>query len=281
MTEWSPLEYLERKPSGALDTIAERLWYLRAPSPQQFERILPLPFVHLIINLSDPYTVRQLDGASVAQRVEGAFIAGIQHTVLVNENPAVLRHVAIRLRPSGLIALTGRSVGHDVVDAEPLIPGITALRASILHASSAVDALDQLETQLRAWIRPGWSLHPALERALRMIDGDPNLRIAEVARAVGISGKSLIDLFTMHCGITPKRYSEVARLHRFVNSIPSLAPIPTWTELAAETGYYDQPHFIRTFTRFTGQTPQRYLESVRSTVGAAPSFLPTGSIETG
>lgn len=219
-THWSPLEYLERKPSGALDTIAERLWYLRAPSQHHFERGLPLPFVRLIINLSDPYTVRQLDGASVAQRVEGAFIAGIQHTVRVNENPAVLRHVAIRLRPSGLIALTGRSVGHDVVDAEPLIPGITALRASILRASSAVDALDQLETQLRAWIRPEWSLHPALERAVRTIDGDPNLPIAEVARPVGISGKSLIGPFTMRCGITPKRYPEVARLHRFVNAIP-------------------------------------------------------------
>ncbi|WP_460794014.1 helix-turn-helix domain-containing protein [Marisediminicola antarctica] len=265
----------------SLDAIAERLWYLRAPSPQQFERILPLPFVHLIINLSEPSRVRQLDGVTVAQRVEGAFVAGVQHTVLINENPAVLHHVGIRLRPSGLIALTDHSVGHEVLNAEPLMPGITALRASILRATAAVEALDPVETQLREWIRPEWSRHPALERALRMIDDDPNLRIADVARTVGISGKALINLFTMHCGITPKRYAEVARLHRFVNSIPSRAPIPTWTELIAETGYYDQPHFIHTFTRFTGQTPQRYLESVRNTVGAAPSFLPTRSIDTG
>lgn len=280
MTARSSAEYLERDPSGPLTAIAERLWYLRAPSPQPFERILPIPFVHLIINLSEPYTVRQRDGISVAQRVEGAFVAGIQHTVLINENPAVLHHVAIRLRPSGLVAFTGRSVGHEVVDAEALVPGITALRASILHASAA-DALDRFESQLVGWIRPGWTPHPALERALRMIEDDPTQRIADVAREVGISGKALIDLFTMHCGITPKRFAEIAQLHRFVNAIPPQAPIPTWTELVAEAGYYDQPHFIRSFTRFTGQTPRRYLESVRSTSGAAPSFLPTGSIEAG
>jgi len=65
--EWSPPEYFERKPSGALVTIAERLWCSRARSLPQFERGLPLPFVHLILNLSEPYTVRQLDGVSVAQ----------------------------------------------------------------------------------------------------------------------------------------------------------------------------------------------------------------------
>lgn len=240
-----------------------------------------MPFVHLIINLGEPYTVRQQDGVSVAQRVDGAFIAGIQHTVLVNENPEVLHHVAVQLRPSGLIAMAGRSVGHEVVDAEPLMPGITALRTTIMRAPTPVAALDLFENRLARWIHPEWSPNPVLERALRMVDGNPGLRIAEVARAVGVSGKTLIDLFTIHCGITPKRYAEVARLHRFVNAIPSRPPIPAWAELAAETGYYDQPHFIHTFARFTGQTPRRYLESVRSTAGAEPSFLPTDSIDPG
>jgi AraC-like DNA-binding protein len=36
---------------------------------------------------------------------------------------------------------------------------------------------------------------------------------------------------------------------------------PDWSRIAAECGYYDQPHLVHEFRRLSGLTPNEYLAS--------------------
>lgn len=267
----SPLTYVERSPSAPLNAIADAIWYLRGPSPQRFETILPLPFTHLIVNLADPYTVVRRGEERRDEIVRGPFISGIQSTFLVNENPADLEHVGVRLRASGLHALTTAVLNDRVVEAEPFLPGVIELGESF-RGMSPDASLEAFEAWLVSRIRPEWQPNPLVEATLDRIHSEPTVRMADLARELGTTPKTLIANVKRHCGLTPKRYADLYRHFEFVQAVPDAPPFPSWAEMVAQAGYYDQPHFIRVFAKFTGMTPRDYLRS-KSQPGSAPSFL--------
>lgn len=267
------LTYEERTPAAPLSTIASTLWYLRGPSPEQYEKILPLPFVHLIVNLGEPYTVIRRGDEQLDTVLRGAFISGIQSTYLVNENPRELHHVGVRLTPLGLYALTTENLADHVLEAESILPGIDDLRVEIL-ADTPVRAMERMEAWLTARIRSDWRPSPLAAAALATIQERPSARMRDIAHALGTTPKTLIATVKRNSGLTPKRYADLFRHFEFVNAIPDQPPFPSWSDLIGRTGYYDQPHFIRTFARYTGMTPRQYLAS-KQHPGSTASFLST------
>lgn len=265
------LVYLERTPGPPASSIATSIWYLQGPSPTRSETILPLPFVHLIINLGEPYTVVRHGSDRRDDVLSGPFVSGIQSTYLINENPPELHHVGVRLSPGGLFALTTENLTDRVVRAEDVVPGVDRLSRE-LSAEPPEIAMARLEEWLVSSIRPDWRPSPLADAALAMIHENPSARMADIAHTLGTTPKSLIGAVKRHCGLTPKRYADVYRFFEFVQAVPDGPPFPTWAELVARTGYYDQPHFNRCFVRFTGMTPRQYLESKRRP-GSAASFL--------
>lgn len=94
----------EQPPPPGYERLITRLWYLDAPRNARYEKILPLPLVHLIVNLSDPYRLIEADGRATV--VDGAFVAGLRTHYLISELPDRLRHAAAEFTPAGLDALT-------------------------------------------------------------------------------------------------------------------------------------------------------------------------------
>jgi AraC-like DNA-binding protein len=270
----SPL-YVERLPVAELEPFITKFWYLRTPSLQRFERIVPLPFVHLIVNLSEPYRVLKRGDAAVDETFANTFVSGLQTTFLINENPAVIQHVGVEFQPYGLCAFSARpaaEVAERVLDGDAVLPGVADVRNRAL-AQAPGDAIDLLEAELRHRLRPDGMPHPIAVSAVRMIAADPDRPIADIAAAVGASHKTLIAVFRRNLGIGPKVFADVHRHYRFLSELPSEGPMPTWTELVSRAGYYDQPHFIRVFSRFTGMSPREYLETTRRFGAEHPSFV--------
>lgn len=312
------LRYDERAPSGVLADVVESIWYLRASSPERYEKILPLPAVHLVVNLGETYTVLRRGDRGEALVVDGPFMVGVQPAYVINENPAELHHVGARLRPERVLALAREHVGQEIVAAERVLPGVQALVAEVRDALGreamgpdpaksetteasdmrgehdhrgtsealgettaargfgrpAATVLDAVESHLAAMVRTEYSPDPLVDRALALMRERPGQPVSDIAAAVGVSHKTLIAHINRECGVTPKRLADVMRMHRFVSEIPSSPSLPTWTELAARAGYYDQPHFIRSFSRMVGSTPREYLEQQRRFERWAPSFVP-------
>ena len=79
-----------------------------------------------------------------------------------------------------------------------------------------------------------------------------NLTLAEVAAAVGVSRHRLTRLFRAAYGLPPHRFVLAQRI-RAARRLLERGATPA--EVAAQTGFFDQSHLHRHFTRTLGMTP--------------------------
>jgi AraC-like DNA-binding protein len=275
--------YASRSAPPALRSVVRSLWYHESAPTRRYERILPQPVAHLVVNLSDPYRLLSRGGEWVGDPFRAAFVSGLQPEYLVIENPDWLWQCGAELEPAGLTALVTTppaELSARVRNADNLIAGSAgwrdALRAADHDAERTLDVLTEL---LEAALRPGITIDPIVTEGLARLDADPDLPIARLASDLGLSNAQLIRRFRDGVGVTPKTYADLARFSHFLNAIPFDA-VPTWSELVATTGYHDQPHFIRSFKRYTGYTPSRYLAGVREFGAEFPSFVPMDEFPT-
>ncbi len=174
-----------------------------------------------------------------------AWLAGMQQGPLVIASLGVSDLLGVRFRPGGAAALLD-------------LP----LRV-LTDAVVEVDGLDRRDAALT-----------------RLRDA---ASVRDLADAVGISHKHLIDRFHAEVGVTPSR---LRRILRFDGVIRALAgePTPDWAALAAAHGFTDQPHLVREFHTFAGVTPtgflrtrlpdQAHLDASAAVGGAAPARVP-------
>ena len=66
-------------------------------------------------------------------------------------------------------------------------------------------------------------------------------------------------MFIKSIGISPKKFSDVIKLHHFLKRLKKEQPGKNLTSLAYEAGYADQSHLIKEFKKFTGMTPRTYI----------------------
>lgn len=85
-----------------------------------------------------------------------------------------------------------------------------------------------------------------------------SINIAQLNEQVPISVRQLQRKFKQIIGVTPKAYIRIARMnavHSYLNTQEHI----DLTELAYESGFADQSHFIREFRQMTGNGPRNYL----------------------
>jgi AraC family transcriptional regulator len=159
-----------------------------------------------------------------------------------------LRHV----RDAGLAGIARRLATEVWArdDAAPLaVEGLgLELVATVSRRSAAV----------RRRRRPGW-----LDAAEDLLEesGCRQMRLSEVAAAVGVHPAHLARVFREHHGVSVGEYVRRLRLDRAAARLRTTDV--GLAALAAEAGFADQSHFTRAFRGRTGLTPGRYREAVR------------------
>lgn len=86
------------------------------------------------------------------------------------------------------------------------------------------------------------------------------LSVTQLSNAIGISQRQLARKFQDCIGLSPKEY---LRINRFIQSWHYMKQYParSLTDIAYESGYYDQAHFIRECRNYTGLTPGKLIQS--------------------
>jgi AraC-like DNA-binding protein len=114
-----------------------------------------------------------------------------------------------------------------------------------------------LETYVALRLTSGPAVDAMVQAAVEHIRAAPtHVRIALLARTLGVSVDTLERRFTASVGVSPKRFARAARLR---SAVLSYAPDMSLTDLAMGAGYYDQPHFVREMQGATGHSPSRLL----------------------
>ena len=83
------------------------------------------------------------------------------------------------------------------------------------------------------------------------------ISIDELAHAAGLSPRQFRRVCLELTGLTPKFLARVLRFRRALAATHTGRP--DCAALAADCGYYDQPHLIRDFRQFAGRSPMAVL----------------------
>ena len=78
--------------------------------------------------------------------------------------------------------------------------------------------------------------------------------VGRLIRATGWSERHFAARFRAEVGMTPKAYARVLRFQSACQQLRA-APHHSWAQIAADSGYYDQPHLNREFRDLAGLAP--------------------------
>ncbi|MCK8488059.1 AraC family transcriptional regulator [Paenibacillus sp. MBLB2552] len=87
--------------------------------------------------------------------------------------------------------------------------------------------------------------------------GNPDIGLDTLAEVVEMSGRHLSKLFQQTFGIAPYSYLTHMRIHKAKEHLAS-EPGVTVAAIAGKTGFRDASHFVATFRKHTGMTPQQF-----------------------
>jgi AraC-like DNA-binding protein len=93
-------------------------------------------------------------------------------------------------------------------------------------------------------------IHCAVEQ-IKLTNGD--IRIKDLITSLSISRDAFEKRFSRTIGTSPKQFAKIVRFRNLVKTYPQAKNL---TDAALHAGYFDQAHFIKDFTAFTGTTPK-------------------------
>ncbi len=243
------MRYLEYRPGLPVAHYVHCLWLLEGESaPAQV--ISPDGRMELILHYGDRF--REETGLQPR-----GIVAGQRWRYLRVEATGRVGLVGARFHPWGSNALLRDEAWEwagSIVDAP--VPSWWIER--IAEAPSDEARLRVFESLLAGRLRPAQAPAAVVE-AVRLLRA--GARVAGAAERVEVSERTLERLFRNWVGIAPKRFERVARFQRLLRRLRS-AP-ERWAAVAADIGYYDQPHLIREFQELAGCAPSEYAGSSR------------------
>lgn len=251
-----------RAPHVALRPFVHTLWvsdHARRALPFFREQALPDGRMHLVIRLSNS-PIHIVDAAHPEGYNYGfGVIGGARASSYTREVSGPARAIGAMLLPGAAQALFKVSA-LELADRHTRLSDVwgapaQVLRERMIELDDPAQQLELFELHLLACVPQVKGIHPSIAQALQTMNAFEDVRTM-VAKS-GVSHRRFIDLFGRTVGLTPKRFARVQRFRKLL-ATQAKYPARSWTELAMEAGYTDQPHFNREFRELAGMTPQEY-----------------------
>ncbi|HLL24787.1 MAG TPA: helix-turn-helix domain-containing protein [Kofleriaceae bacterium] len=244
--------------SDALEDTSVRVFACdeRYPAPVA-ERVLPDGVVHLVITLGD---LQRGDRNADLRCLVGGASCTPTRIVLAGD----VSQVCVRLgigTAAAVLGVPAREVTDDGVALDALW-GAAAheLFERLAAAPTEAARVHIMSHALAARLRLAETPRVIYEAVRRISRAGGRVRIAALARALGIGERRLQQLFDEHVGLTPKALARLARFRAVLAACAQARP-PAWTELALSHGFYDQAHFANELRELAGLTPTQLAQS--------------------
>ncbi|MFI5229297.1 MAG: DUF6597 domain-containing transcriptional factor [Gemmatimonadales bacterium] len=246
--------YVEIEPSPALARWVSCYWTITSHGADTAARVLPDGSADIIFDLAAgarPIAVGAMREAAL-HRVHGA-----------------VDLFGVRFRPgAGLpfFDVAMRELTDRVVPLDELWGSLADSLADALATAERDDRVAVVERTLLERIAARRSRGDAQAelpaRAVALfLRSRGGLNVRDAATALGVNERALQRAFDESVGISPKGLARVLRFRHAVRAIERIVAAggqPSWTTVAYDAGYADQPHFIREFKALAGLTPADY-----------------------
>jgi AraC-like DNA-binding protein len=227
--------------------------------PPGSHRGLPDGRLVLLVSTTEPVSV---EGPQHGPMRMGVSLAGIHDGAVAIRHHGREEGVQVDLTPRLVRALFGISPGTLVNRIVPVSDLDSTLEDQLVEAarrtSPPLQRAAAIENILAA--RLGGVPAPRLvDHAWGLLESSGgSLRIAVLARDLGVSRRYLDRLFLDEAGLPPK---SVARMFRVMRSRRYLAAAarPSLVEAALAAGFFDQSHMIGDWKQIAGMTPGEWL----------------------
>ncbi len=266
-TDKTRMQLWHRTPEPPLARFVQSLWLFEGgPQAHTHERALPDGCLQIIINLrEDRHRIYDRRDLTRCRTLNGCLVVGPQTEFCVIDTPARMSLAGIHFKPGGAFPFFAPPIDELHASHVPLdaLWGSfsTELREQLLEAATPDERLSRLEQALLRRLANPAMPHPAVGFALHQLQSGPAVpTITEIVDQTGLSPRHFIARFRQQVGFTPKLFCRVRRFHRALERIASGGSI-NWADLALETGYFDQAHFIHDFKAFSGINPSAYSAS--------------------
>ncbi len=252
------------KPALPLSRFVDCIWYMEGQAGfHKRERALPTGTVELVFSLGEErFRIFRDDADMSGQQFRGSVICGAQPGYFVLDNSEAAAVVGVHFHPGGAAPFLGMPAGETTgrhLELEDVWgAGARGLREQLLDAANPRGMFELIEHALLARLEVRRVPHPAAAYALGQLNAAPAMvRIDRVRNETGYGAKRFIELFRDSVGLTPKLYCRIRRFQGVIERLARGRGVE-WALVAADGGYYDQPHLNREFRAFAGVTPGDY-----------------------
>jgi AraC-like DNA-binding protein len=252
------------KPRPPLCEFVDNIWlYQDYAGVHEREMILPSGTFEMVFNLQeDELRIYGPRSPAECRRYTGAIISGPYAGSFMSDAAEEASIIGVHFKPGGAFAVLGISAGelaNTHIDLSAVWGHFAAeLREQLCALAKPMERIELLERALLARLCDAHIAHGAVGGALAvlMCSGGQAM-VRDIARAVDLSQRRLIALFTDQVGLTPKLFGRVQRFQRAVARAQCAGKVD-WAQVAADCGYFDQSHLIRDFVEFSGMSPAGY-----------------------
>ena len=263
------------------------IWRLRDDAPRnESDAILPDGHVEIVLNLAEPFERTEYDGRT--HRQARALFVGQQTSSAHIRPTGHVNLFGIRFHLAGAATLLGfpQSEARDqIIALDVVAPRIAQLLRDETELLACEPASDNDDMERRVAERVIAGLECAVERnesnrmRARMHERSRGREIAmrasahlaacagrtgidALAVALGASRRRVERAFDEHVGISPKLLARIVRFQHACR-LAHVRCAASWTDIALQSGYFDQAHFIRDFREFAGIPPSAFAAETR------------------
>jgi AraC-like DNA-binding protein len=256
------MEYKEYKPDKLLAQFIECYWsaYSDRPPFREQESLIPDGTIELMFNFGDDYAQIK-NGEKII--IKGSHLIGIRKQALKISQTARQNVFSVRFKLGGTFPFFKIPVhlfANNFFGLEDLIgKEYDELGEKLYQSGDDYTRISIIENFLIKKLHNQMYEYYFTDLCSKTLLQNPTIKIKDLAYEFNTNYKTIERRFKNVIGLTPV---ELLQIKRFNNAIVGMhsGKHSTLTEVAYESGYYDQSHFIREFKHLSGYTPGDFLK---------------------
>lgn len=185
--------------------------------------------------------------------------------------------VGICFQPHALKSVFGFDAGdltNGCVDLTQLARKHEGFPEKLFTAACAKDQIETLSGFMTDNIRSNTrQVDETTKYALaQIVQTNGNIPLKDLQQKLQMSERSLERKFNQAIGISPKLFSRICRFQESLNQMRK-SNFDKLSDIAYESKYADQSHFIRVFKEFSGFSPLEFIKQSREVVENFPQIV--------